>query len=389
MSHDIAIFLDLDNLVIGAKQINLTFDINLILDHIKERTNGRVVLRRSYGDWRQSQKMLQELTKAGFTTQSTVRINNFIKNLADMQIVVDAMDTLVDGHQYSAYVLITGDRDFTPLVQSLRKRGKRVIGVGIRQSASLSFVQLCDEYVFYDDLVPDAAKPELQVEALLGQALAELLVGKKRVRASVLNQKMRALSRNVFDGSFYSSKSFRRFLEQYPDLAATEQEGSTTYVRYPVTARTRPLPLRYRSELKRRKLRVTPPRQRLRILKDLIVHVEQRPGVRWRPLIDEMHQQYQTAGSDISKNMINAVMLAARRARILLTQKGRTLASAPVSLAENSSFREAVIQCDAVYLREILELDEPFDLQAAAEALYDSVDYGRYLKQVMDKWVES
>ncbi len=389
MSHDIAIFLDLDNLVIGAKQINLTFDINLILDHIKEKTNGRVVLRRSYGGWRQSQKLLQDLTRAGFTTQSTVRINNFIKNLADMQIVVDAMDTLVDGHQYSAYVLITGDRDFTPLVQSLRKRGKRVIGVGIRPSASLSFVQLCDEYTFYEDLVPESAKPGLQVGTLLEQALAELLKGKKRVRASVLNQKMRALSHDVFDSSFYSPKSFRRFLEQYPDLVAAEQEGSTTYVRYPVTERTRPLPLRYRSELKRRKLRVTPPRPRLRILKDLIVHVERQPGVRWRQLVDEMYQQYQTAGSDISKNMINAVMLAARHAQILLTQKGRALASAPVSLAECSSFQEAVIQCDAVYLREILELDEPFDLQAAAEALYDSAAYCRYLKQVMDKWVES
>ncbi|MCA9977246.1 MAG: NYN domain-containing protein, partial [Anaerolineales bacterium] len=115
MTNDVAVFLDLDNLVIGAKQANLTFNINLILDHIKKITNGRIVLRRSYGDWRQSRDQLKDLTSAGFTTQSTVPINNFSKNLADMQIVVDAMDTLVDGHQYSTYVLMTGDRDFTPL----------------------------------------------------------------------------------------------------------------------------------------------------------------------------------------------------------------------------------------------------------------------------------
>ena len=159
MTNDIAVFLDLDNLVIGSKQANIQFDINFILDKIWAMTdNGRIVLRKSYGDWRQNQQLLEQLTVAGFTTQSTVRINNFSKNLADMQIVVDTMDTLVDGQQYSTYVLITGDRDFTPLVQSMQKRGKRVIGIGIKHTASRSFVSLCDEYVFYEDLLPT---PEL------------------------------------------------------------------------------------------------------------------------------------------------------------------------------------------------------------------------------------
>ena len=123
-SNDVAILLDLDNLVIGAKQINLSFDVNLVLEHIKKLTNGRIVLRHSYGDWRQDQQLMRDLATAGFVTQSAIRLNNFSKNLADMQIVVDTMETLIDGHQYSTYVLMTGDRDFTPLVQALRKRGK-------------------------------------------------------------------------------------------------------------------------------------------------------------------------------------------------------------------------------------------------------------------------
>ena len=98
--------------------------------------------------------MMEELTSAGFTTQATMRMSSFGKNLADMQIVVDAMDTLLDRHQYRTYVLITGDRDFTPLVQALHKRSKHVIGVGMRHAASRSLVQLCDHYAFYEDLVP-------------------------------------------------------------------------------------------------------------------------------------------------------------------------------------------------------------------------------------------
>ena len=142
MTNDVAVFLDLDNLVIGAIQVNLSFDINLVLDHIKKSTNGRIVLRHAYGAGKQSQNQLQELAQAGFVVQSATRVNSFSKNLADMQIVVNAMDTLVDGHQYSTYVLMSGDRDFPPLVQSLRKRGKHVIGVGIRHTSSESLVEL-------------------------------------------------------------------------------------------------------------------------------------------------------------------------------------------------------------------------------------------------------
>jgi len=180
MTNDVAIFLDLDNLVIGAKQANLTFDINLVLDHLKEVTDGRIVLRHAYGAGRQSQTILQELAQAGFIVQSSSRINNYGKNLADMQIVVSAMDTLVDGHQYQTYVLMSGDRDFTPLVQSLRKRGKKVIGVGIKHTTSSSLVELCDQYFYYEDLIPTVDLSQSDLEDLLVKARDDLLQNKNK-----------------------------------------------------------------------------------------------------------------------------------------------------------------------------------------------------------------
>jgi uncharacterized protein (TIGR00288 family) len=226
MSNDIAIFLDLDNLVIGAKQINLDFDINLVLAKIKEMTNGRIVMRRSYGDWRQSTRLMQDLAAAGFTTQSAVRLNNYSKNIADMQIVVDAMETLVDNRQYSTYVLMTGDRDFTPLVQTLRKRGKHVIGVGVQSATSASFAQLCDEYLYYESLVPAQDLTDAQIEDLLTRTLDTLLQGETRVRASVLSQRMQENSRGAFDKSAYPERSFRRFLARYPHVVRLEHPSA-------------------------------------------------------------------------------------------------------------------------------------------------------------------
>ncbi|MFQ5400984.1 MAG: NYN domain-containing protein [Anaerolineae bacterium] len=390
MTHDIAVFLDLDNLVIGAKQAKLPVDINLILDHITQLTNGRIVLRHSYGDWRQNQNLLQELARAGFTTQSTVRLNSFSKNLADMQIVVDAMDTLVDGHQYGTYVLITGDRDFTPLVQSLHKRGKQVIGVGIKLAASPSLVTLCDRYVFYEDLVPSRRLTGTEIEELLAQSLDHLLQNESRVRASVLRQYMSKHSGGAFDNSRSAAGSFRKFLARYKHLVELEQEGTTTYVRRPAPqSQQRPLHLRYRSGLKQQRLRVIPASLRLKVLKDIIHALQQGKEYRWRELVEALAEAYARQKQAVSKNAINAVMLVARQADVICTLKGRSLATAPVllQLKAERPFQEAVVLCDAAYLRQILNLSEPFDLEEAALALYDSTAQAPYLKIVMKRYM--
>lgn len=391
MSNDVAVFLDLDNLVIGAKQANINFDINLVLDKVREMTNGRVVLRRSYGDWRQDQKLLEQLTTAGFTTHSTVRINNFSKNLADMQIVVDTMDTLIDGHQYSTYVLMTGDRDFTPLVQSLRKRGKRVVGVGVKHTASRSFVGLCDEYLFYEDLLPTPGLTDDEVDGLLVKALEDLLDDDtERVRASVLKQRMVELSKGAFSQTHFGNGSFSKFLARYPQLVIVEREDTTTYIRrHIVEPETAVLHEQYRSGLKKLRFRIIPASDRLVIIKDLIQTLDEEGQLRWRQVIDMMAQKYSADGKEISKNMINAVMLVARQGQIIRTLKGKSLATAPVLLMLEGPkrFQEAVVRCDATYLRQILELPEPFDLTEAALALYDSVKYTAYLEMVMKKWM--
>ena len=391
MSNDVAIFLDLDNLVIGAKQANITFDINLVLDKIREMTNGRVVLRRSYGDWRQNQKLLEQLTTAGFTTQSTVRINNFSKNLADMQIVVDTMDTLIDGHQYSAYVLMTGDRDFTPLVQSLRKRGKRVIGVGVKHTASRSFVSLCDNYLFYEDLLPTPNLTDDQVAQLLEKAMDQLLENDlARVRASLLKQRMVEMSKGTFNQSHFGNGSFSKFLGRYPHLVVIEREDTTTYIRRHQQAQeTAVLHEQYRSSLKKLRFRIVPPNDRLVILKDLIQILDQEGELRWRQAIDLLAERYLENGKDISKNMINALLLVARQGQIIRTLKGKSLATAPILLLVEGPkrFQEAVVRCDATYLRQILELPEPFDIKEASLALYDSPNYVAYLEMVMKKWM--
>lgn len=386
-SNDVAILLDLDNLVIGAKQINLSFDINLVLNHIKQLTNGRIVLRHSYGDWRQDQQLMRELATAGFVTQSAIRLNNFSKNLADMQIVVDTMETLLDGHEYTTYVLMTGDRDFTPLVQALRKRGKQVIGLGVKHTTSQSFASLCDQYIYYEEIVPAPQLSDAQVEELLSRSLQQLLNNEVRVRASVLKQHMSDSSKGVFDKSNHAEGSFRKFLERYAHLVLVEQVGTTIYVTKPQKkeAPETPLHVRYRRELKKQRLRIVKRETRFTILKDLIRHLSTDEQVRWRELIDTMAEEYKTKEKNISKNAINAMLLLARRAQVIRTLKAKSLSLAPVMLEVKGAKapQEAIMRCDAVYVKEILALADEFDEAEAAVALYYEPKYAHYLKTLI------
>jgi hypothetical protein len=54
-------------------------------------------------------------------------------------------------------VIISGDSDFSPLVSKLRENDKIVIGVGVKNSTSDLLIANCDEFIFYDDLVPREA----------------------------------------------------------------------------------------------------------------------------------------------------------------------------------------------------------------------------------------
>lgn len=394
MANDIAIFLDLDNLVIGARDANLNFDINLLVDHIQQRTGGRVVVRRAYsGNLRQDQKLMKELATAGFTMQSAVPMNNFGKNLIDMYMVVDTMDTLVDGQEYSTYVLITGDRDFMPLIHALRRRGKHVIGVGLRHTTSESLMRLCDDYIFYEEMLPAPPLSEPEVDGLLTKAVNELLGGGERVRASVLKERMIELSGGQFGRFQYSDTSFSKFLGRHASLIKLEKEGTTTYVRRasePVTQTE--LFRRYRTALKKQKMRVVPPRLRMVMLKDMIEILQMKDGLEWRHFIDQLAERHPVEESgEASRNIINAMIVLARRAGVVRTLKGKTLSTAPVLLAIEGPrmFQESVVRCDMVYLDAIRALPEPFDVNEAAVAIYENVSYAPYLRQLLARLDEA
>ena len=126
--------------------------------------------------------------------------------------------------------------------------------------------------------------------------------------------------------------------------------------------------------------------------KDLVALLTHRDQLPWRQIVDRLATYYQGAGrEDISKSYVNDVLRLARRAAVIDVRNGKSLAKAPVSLqiSGSRSFQEAVILCDATYLKEILDMDSPFDLDQASIALYETVGHTRYLSVVLSRYVQN
>ena len=147
----IALFLDFENLAIGARERGINFDFKPIADALAER--GRVVVRRAYGDWSMFDDARRDLTRHHIELiEIPQRMGVVRKNAADIKLAVDAIEVSLEREYVTTFVIGTGDSDFTPLVHKLREHNKRVIGLGIEASTSALLPPACDEFLFYERL---------------------------------------------------------------------------------------------------------------------------------------------------------------------------------------------------------------------------------------------
>jgi uncharacterized protein (TIGR00288 family) len=149
----IALFLDYENLAIGAREAlrGASFDLRPIADALAER--GRVVVRRAYADWSSFDDDRRMLTRHNVELiEIPQRMGSVRKNAADIKMAVDAVELCFERDYITTFVLCTGDSDFTPLVQKLRELNRSVIGIGIEASTSALLPPACDEFIFYEQL---------------------------------------------------------------------------------------------------------------------------------------------------------------------------------------------------------------------------------------------
>jgi uncharacterized LabA/DUF88 family protein len=226
-SAQVAVFVDFENLVLGAVK-ELPNQANPAPYEALTRLcrgYGNASVRRAYADWANTLfgSHQDDLAMNGVDLIQVARVGIQNKNAADIRMAVDAMETLIVHPEISVFVLVSGDGDYSPLVQRLREFGKWVVGVGTEANASRKLVSVCSEYKYWGTLVAEV-EPEVRpaVNAAFDISTAEQLLVRafeesnaETMTAGGLKSKMLALDA-AFDEHNYGCRSFRAFLAMLP-----------------------------------------------------------------------------------------------------------------------------------------------------------------------------
>ena len=120
--RNLALFIDFDNVALGAREVGLSFDIQILLQRLLEK--GKIVVKRAYADWSHYKDSMTSLHAAGIELIEIPRPHMTGKNSADIRLVVDAMDICHNKAHLDSFVIVSGDSDFSPLVAKLRENNK-------------------------------------------------------------------------------------------------------------------------------------------------------------------------------------------------------------------------------------------------------------------------
>jgi len=157
--QNMALFCDFENVALGVREAKFAaFDIQKVLERLLLK--GNIVVKKAYCDWARYKEFKAPMHEAAFELIEIPHVRMSGKNSADIRMVVDALDLCYTKAHVDAFVIISGDSDFSPLVSKLRENNKLVIGVGVKNSTSDLLTSNCDEFIYYDDLVRETEKPK-------------------------------------------------------------------------------------------------------------------------------------------------------------------------------------------------------------------------------------
>jgi len=222
----IALFMDFENLAIGAREdlAGHVFNLKPIADALAER--GRVVVRRAYADWNLFEEFRRMLVEHHVEMiEIPQRLGSVRKNAADIKMAVDAIELSFEREYITTFVIATGDSDFTPLVHKLRELNRRVVGIGLRASTSALLPPACDEFLFYESLEGvEAPRPSRQRRTKAdtsGSAKAREQDGEEPNLERLITQTLAGLQRSA-GGVVLASNLKRALLRKDPTFTEAD-----------------------------------------------------------------------------------------------------------------------------------------------------------------------
>lgn len=233
--EDVAVYIDFENIYISVRN---RYDSNPNFESVMDRCSeyGRVTIARAYADWYRYPRVTNALYANGIEpiyvptyhyNRDAGRVGKAIKNSVDMHLCIDMMKTLYAYLNIQTYVLVTGDRDFIPLINAVRQLGKRTVVIGVAQATASHLAQAADDFIFYSQVADTGTSgpaPEQDPYKALVQAIH---LARERSQVSTLGTLKLLMIELVpnFDEGRLKSKSGKTFTRFKDFVKEAESRG--------------------------------------------------------------------------------------------------------------------------------------------------------------------
>src|ERR1700684_2465664 len=151
---NIAVFVDYDNIEIGVKvTIRGECEFSRPLGALKER--GDLVAKFAYANWGRQEGATRQMAENAVQMVQRIPSPRGDKNGADINLALDALEMAFTHTHVNAFAIVSGGRDFIPLVNKLKEYGKTVFVVGGKAFTSTILQQNCHEFISFESLMQD------------------------------------------------------------------------------------------------------------------------------------------------------------------------------------------------------------------------------------------
>lgn len=205
---EVAVLWDYENVRVVAQGVNVPMAESLIA---YAESIGHPRIMKVYANWRGiSDTITQALYSLGF---EPIQVSMGKTNSVDMKLAVDCLSIAQELPSIKHFIIITGDKDYIPLVTRLRTQQKHVTVIGRPEVVSEHLLLSADTFISLEELSKkvlqralskEAIEPELlsfdEGVACLLEALNEARNQDKTSRYSLIDQLMRSSSKYNYTG---------------------------------------------------------------------------------------------------------------------------------------------------------------------------------------------
>ncbi|MCW2131603.1 MULTISPECIES: NYN domain-containing protein [Crystallibacter] len=141
--RNVAVFLDMENLMGGYQKDVKSVPIGSIVREVQNVVQSHgvgslVALTRAYANWGRADMAAyrREMLENGVEPVQVFSFNQDVKNAADIELVVDALEVATDSPWVDVFVIVSGDGGYIPLIRRLHVLGKYTMVVTTSHFAS-------------------------------------------------------------------------------------------------------------------------------------------------------------------------------------------------------------------------------------------------------------